>query len=310
METIDIHQATKSYGEITAVDKATFVIPEGSLFGLIGPDGAGKTTLFRMITTLLLPDKGHIKVFGFDTHKDYRQIRLFTGYMPGRFSLYPDLTVEENLAFYATIFGTTIKQHYNLIEPVYVLLEPYKNRLARDLSGGMKQKLALSCAMIHNPRLLVLDEPTTGVDAVSRKEFWDTLQKLGGSGMTILVSTPYMDEAVRCGTVALMQDGVIMNSGKPEAILKDFRGRLLEIKSSDRFGLLKILRSMQEVKSAYLFGQYIHVTMKPGSPGIEWLRDYLPVQGITDAKITEIQADFEDCFISAVENIETERSHG
>jgi ABC-2 type transport system ATP-binding protein len=309
METIEIHQATKSFGEITAVKKASFVIPENSLFGLIGPDGAGKTTLFRMITTLLLPDEGHVRVFGFDTNKDYRQIRLFTGYMPGRFSLYPDLTVQENLTFYATIFGTTIKQHYHLIEPIYALLEPYKNRLARDLSGGMKQKLALSCAMIHNPRLLVLDEPTTGVDAVSRKEFWDTLQQLGSSGMTILVSTPYMDEAVRCGTVALMQDGVIMLSGKPEDILKDFSGRLLEIKSANRFGLLNILRSMPEVKSAYLFGQYIHVTMEPGKPDFSWLKEYIKTHGIEDAKITEIQADFEDCFISAVENIETERKH-
>jgi ABC-2 type transport system ATP-binding protein len=309
METIEIHQATKSYGEITAVNKASFVIPENSLFGLIGPDGAGKTTLFRMITTLLLPDEGYVKVFGFDTHKDFRKIRLFTGYMPGRFSLYPDLTVRENLSFYATIFGTTIKQHYKLIEPIYELLEPYRDRLARNLSGGMKQKLALSCAMIHNPRLLVLDEPTTGVDAVSRKEFWDTLQQLGNSGMTIIVSTPYMDEAVRCRTVALMQDGVIMRSGKPEDILKDFSGKLLEIKSANRFGLLNILRSMPEVKSAYLFGQYIHVTIKPVRPGTDWLKEYLSSQGIEDAQITEIQADFEDCFISAVENIESERKH-
>jgi ABC-2 type transport system ATP-binding protein len=309
METIEIHQATKSYGEITAVNKASFVIPENSLFGLIGPDGAGKTTLFRMITTLLLPDEGFVKVFGFDTLKDYRHIRLFTGYMPGRFSLYPDLTVQENLNFYATIFGTTINQHYKLIEPIYALLEPYKNRLARNLSGGMKQKLALSCAMIHNPRLLVLDEPTTGVDAVSRKEFWDTLQQLGKTGMTILVSTPYMDEAVRCGTVALMQDGVIMLSGKPEEILKDFSGRLLEIKSANLFGLLKILRSMPEVKSAYLFGQYIHVTIEQGRSDLDWFKDYLSGQEITDAKITEIKADFEDCFIGAVENIESERKH-
>jgi ABC-2 type transport system ATP-binding protein len=309
METIEIHQTSKSYGEITAVNKASFVIPENSLFGLIGPDGAGKTTLFRMITTLLLPDEGHVRVFGYDTNKDYRKIRQFTGYMPGRFSLYPDLTVQENLIFYATIFGTTVKQHYKLIEPVYALLEPYKNRLARNLSGGMKQKLALSCAMIHNPRLLVLDEPTTGVDAVSRKEFWDTLQQLGNTGMTILVSTPYMDEAVRCGTVALMQDGVIMLSGKPGDILKDFSGRLFEIKSSDRFGLLKILRSMPEIKSAYLFGQYIHVTMKPGGTDAGTLKNYLAGQGIADAEITAIKADFEDCFISAVENIETENRH-
>ncbi len=310
MENIEIHQATKSYGEITAVNKASFVIPENSLFGLIGPDGAGKTTLFRMITTLLLPDEGYVKVFGHDTHKDYRKIRLFTGYMPGRFSLYPDLTVQENLEFYATIFGTTIKQHYKLIEPIYQLLEPYKKRLARNLSGGMKQKLALSCAMIHNPRLLVLDEPTTGVDAVSRKEFWDTLQHLGTSGMTILVSTPYMDEAVRCGTVALMQDGVIVQQGIPGDILKDFSGRLLEVKSSNRFELLGMLRSMPEIRSAYLFGQYIHVTMKPGDSGIAWLNEYLTEQGFADAKITEIKADFEDCFISAVENTKTGINHG
>ncbi len=309
METIEIHNATKKFGEITAVKKASFIIPENSLFGLIGPDGAGKTTLFRMITTLLLPDEGHVNVFGHDTYKDYRQIRLFTGYMPGRFSLYPDLTVQENLNFYATIFGTTIRQHYKLIEPVYSHLEPYKNRLARNLSGGMKQKLALSCAMIHNPRLLVLDEPTTGVDAVSRKEFWDTLQQLGTSGMTILVSTPYMDEAVRCGTVALMQDGLIMLSGKPGDILKEFPGKLIEIKSANRFGLLKILRSMREVKSAYLFGQYIHVTLIDGKPGIDGLKDYLSEQGIADFKITGIKADFEDCFISAVEKIETEKKH-
>lgn len=309
MENIEIHQAIKSFGDITAVNKASFVIPENSLFGLIGPDGAGKTTLFRMITTLLLPDEGYVRVFGFDTHKDYRQIRLFTGYMPGRFSLYPDLTVRENLEFYATIFGTTVKQHYRLIEPVYTLLEPYKDRLARNLSGGMKQKLALSCAMIHNPRLLVLDEPTTGVDAVSRKEFWDMLQQLGRTGMTILVSTPYMDEAVRCETVALMQDGVIMLSGKPGEILEGFEGRLLEIKSGNRFGLLKILRSMPEIKNAYLFGQYIHVTLKHGVGDIDWLKGYLAEQGIAGAKITEIKADFEDCFISAVENIEMDRKH-
>ncbi len=309
MEAIEIHQASKKFGDITAVNKASFVIPENSLFGLIGPDGAGKTTLFRMITTLLLPDEGHVKVFGLDTLKDYRKIRLFTGYMPGRFSLYPDLTVQENLNFYATIFGTTIKQHYHLIEPVYALLEPYKNRLARNLSGGMKQKLALSCAMIHNPRLLVLDEPTTGVDAVSRKEFWDTLQQLGTSGMTILVSTPYMDEAVRCETVALMQEGVIMLSGKPGDILKDYKGKLLEIKSANRFGLLNLLRSMPEVKSAYLFGQYIHVSLNAGSPGIDWLGQYISGQGIADVKINEIQADFEDCFIGAVEKIETEKKH-
>jgi ABC-2 type transport system ATP-binding protein len=309
MASIEIKDVCKSYGKIRAVNKACFSVPEGGLFGLIGPDGAGKTSLFRMITTLLLPDEGTVSVFGLDTHSDYCKIRLFTGYMPGRFSLYPDLTVQENLAFYATIFGTTIQQHYKLIEPIYSLLEPFKNRLARDLSGGMKQKLALSCAMIHNPRLLVLDEPTTGVDAVSRKEFWDSLQLLKKTGMTILVSTPYMDEAVRCEQVALIQDGVIMLSGRPEDILKNFNGSLFEVKISDRFGMLQLLRSMPEVKNAYLFGQYIHVTMKAEKITQNWLQHYIAGKGMAEAEISAIQADFEDCFISAVENTNTPVDH-
>jgi ABC-type multidrug transport system ATPase subunit len=301
MARIDISQVSKSFGEVSAVSNATFTIPENCLYGLIGPDGAGKTTLFRMITTLLLPDKGEITVFGYDTKKEYRKIRMFTGYMPGRFSLYPDLTVQENLEFYATIFGTSIKQNYKLIEPVYALLEPYKRRLARNLSGGMKQKLALSCALIHNPGLLVLDEPTTGVDAVSRREFWDTLRQLKLTGMTILVSTPYMDEAMRCDRVALMQAGLIMVEDKPGVILKGFSKSLFEIKSADRFGLLQLLRSIQEVKSAYLFGQYVHVTMGSDADQ-DWLCKLILNHGITDAKITAIPADFEDCFIEAVED--------
>jgi ABC-2 type transport system ATP-binding protein len=204
MNSIEINGVSKTFGTVKALHEAALSIPEGSLFGLIGPDGSGKTTLFRLITTLMLPDRGDIRVFGYDTGRDFRNIRRFTGYMPGRFSLYPDLTVQENLDFYATIFGTSIEKNYALIEPVFALLAPFRKRLARDLSGGMKQKLALSCALIHNPRLLVLDEPTTGVDAVSRKEFWDTLHSLKASGMTILVSTPYMDEAVRCDQTALI----------------------------------------------------------------------------------------------------------
>jgi ABC-2 type transport system ATP-binding protein len=305
MANIQINQVSKLFGDIRAVNEASMTIPESCLFGLIGPDGAGKTTLFRMITTLLLPDNGDIRVFGMDTNKDYRRIRLFTGYMPGRFSLYPDLTVLENLEFYATIFGTSIRQYSELIEPVYALLAPYKNRLAKNLSGGMKQKLALCCALIHNPRLLVLDEPTTGVDAVSRKEFWDTLQSLKNSGMTILVSTPYMDEAVRCERVALMQEGVIMVTGKPDDILKDFSSSLFEIKTDDRFGLLHALRSMQEVKSAYLFGQYVHVTMSSSKADPVWLYQYLIRKGIKDATITPIIPDFEDRFIEVIENTHT-----
>jgi ABC-2 type transport system ATP-binding protein len=253
-----------------------------------------------MITTLLIPDSGTLSVFGYDTVKDYRQIRLFTGYMPGRFSLYPDLTVEENLSFYAIIFGTTVKKNYHLIKPVYSLLEPYKKRLARNLSGGMKQKLALSCALIHGPKLLVLDEPTTGVDAVSRKEFWDNLQTLKDSGMTILVSTPYMDEAAKCDRIALMQEGMIIDDNSPEAILSGFTVPLFEIRTTDRLKTLHMLRSMKEIKRAYLFGQSIHIaTSSIGYDGI-WLNARLSELGIANAEINAVQADFEDCFIEAV----------
>lgn len=298
---IELKGVSKFYGEVTAVRDASFNIPGECLFGLIGPDGAGKTTLFRMITTLVIPDKGDIFVSGYDTVKDYKKIRMFTGYMPGRFSLYPDLTVEENLEFYATIFGTTINEHYRLIEPVYALLEPFKDRLAGKLSGGMKQKLALSCALIHNPKLLVLDEPTTGVDAVSRTEFWDTLKLLKESGMSILVSTPYMDEAARCDRIAMMQEGVVMAEDEPRNILEGFNRPLYEIRSADRFRLLQVLRQMPQVKNAYLFGQSVHITAHSAESDTDWFARSLNDHGVTDAVIKPVTADFEDCFIEAVE---------
>ncbi len=307
MVSININGVDKSYGQVKAVQQASFEVPGNCLFGLIGPDGAGKTTLFRMITTLLIPDQGNISVFGFDTVRDYRKIRLFTGYMPGRFSLYPDLTVGENISFYATIFGTTVKKNYHLIKPVYSLLEPFRDRLASNLSGGMKQKLALCCALIHNPKLLVLDEPTTGVDAVSRKEFWETLHQLKDSGMTILVSTPYMDEAARCDRIALMQAGRIMDQDTPGEILSKFRVPLFEIRANDRLGTLEILRSIPEIKRAYLFGQYIHIATDSERHGAEWLKTQLSNRGIANVKITPVVADFEDCFIDAVENYTTHR---
>ena len=302
MNEIKVTGVSKLYGKVTAVRECTFNVPENCLFGLIGPDGAGKTSLFRMITTLLIPDQGNVSVFGYDTSKDYRIIRRFTGYMPGRFSLYPDLTVEENLTFYATIFGTTIKKNYHLISPVYALLEPFKNRLSINLSGGMKQKLALCCALIHNPKLLVLDEPTTGVDAVSRKEFWETLQMLKNSGMTILVSTPYMDEAVRCDSIALIQEGRILVEDKPQAILEDYAVPLFEIRTQDNMRTLEVLRKQKGVKNAYLFGQYIHMAAGFAECNVEWVAARLAEHSIPAARILTIQANFEDCFIEAVEN--------
>lgn len=302
METIEISGVSKNFGSVRALHDANLTVPAGCLFGLIGPDGAGKTTLFRLITTLMLPDAGQVTVFGNRTGRDYRKIRQFTGYMPGRFSLYPDLSVEENLSFYATIFGTTIEKNYALIEPIYTLLAPFKNRLAKDLSGGMKQKLALSCALIHNPRLLVLDEPTTGVDAVSRKEFWDTLHMLKSSGMTILVSTPYMDEAVRCDRIAMIQNGVIITEDNPADIRRAFGKLLLGISHPDRFGVLQYLRSLPEITGAYLFGKVIHATLEKGDSRMEWLAGRLKEQGFTNALIEPAEADFEDCFIEAVES--------
>jgi ABC-type multidrug transport system ATPase subunit len=302
MMTIEIQQVTKLYQEVVAIRDAFLTVRENCLFGLIGPDGAGKTTLFRIITTLLLPDKGRVSVFGYDTIKDYRKIREFIGYMCGRFSLYPDLTVEENLSFYATIFGTSVRQNYNLIEPVYALLEPYRKRLAKNLSGGMKQKLALSCALIHNPKILLLDEPTTGVDAVSRKEFWDTLKMLQRSGMTILVSTPYMDEAAACDRVALIQEGIIMNEDEPGTILARYTLPLFQIITSDRFGLLNALRSTDKVKNVYLFGEFIHLSLESADYNLAWLKEKIRKLGFHDAEIKMIPADFEDCFIEAVEH--------
>jgi len=218
MNAVDANSITQRFGKITAVDDVSFTVREGELFGFIGPDGAGKTTLFRIAATLIIPSGGRMNLFGLNVVSDFRELRNHIGYMPGRFSLYTDLTVEENLQFYATIFGTTIRENYHLIEPIYRQIEPFRKRLAGRLSGGMKQKLALSCALIHKPRILILDEPTTGVDAVSRTEFWEMLEGLKREGITIIVSTPYMDEALRCDRIALMQQGKLMGIDTPAAI--------------------------------------------------------------------------------------------
>lgn len=219
MNTINVEHLGKSFGHITALNDVSLSVEEGELFGLIGPDGAGKTTMFRLLTTLIYPDSGSATICGLDMVRDYKKIRRYVGYMPGRFSLYPDLTVEENIQFFASLFGTTLKQNYDLIAPIYSQIEMFANRKAGKLSGGMKQKLALSCALIHKPRVLFLDEPTTGVDVVSRVEFWKMLQNLRKRGVTIMVSTPYMDEAQRCTRVALINNGTILDVDTPQLII-------------------------------------------------------------------------------------------
>src|SRR6478609_977740 len=240
---ISVQNISKSYNKVTAVEDISFEVNKGELFGLIGPDGAGKTTIFRILTTLLLPEKGSANVSGFDIIKDYKAIRNIVGYMPGRFSLYQDLTVEENLKFFATIFGTTIRENYDLIKEIYSHIEPFKDRRAGALSGGMKQKLALCCALIHKPEVLFLDEPTTGVDVVSRREFWEMLKRLKQQGISMLVSTPYMDEASLCDRIALIQNGSIMSLDTPQNIIKSFPKQLFAAKAKDIYQLLKNFRS-------------------------------------------------------------------
>lgn len=257
---ITIKNLSKSYGEIKALKDVSLEVNANELFGLIGPDGAGKTSLIRILVSLLLPDSGTVTMDGLDGIKEYRKIRNRVGYMPGRFSLYQDLTVQENLEFFASVFGTTIQENYHLIEDIYKQIEPFKNRRAGKLSGGMKQKLALSCALIHKPKVLVLDEPTTGVDAVSRKEFWDMLDRLKEAGITIFVSTPYMDEASRCDRVALIQNGEIMTVDKPHLIVEQYGTKLWKVKAEEVYQLLNDLKEWDYTATVYPFGQYLHVT--------------------------------------------------
>jgi len=294
---VEVNQLIKNYEKIEAVKGISFSVPKGELFGLIGPDGAGKTSIFRILTTLIYPTDGNAKIFGLDVVHDYRKIRNNIGYMPQRFSLYQDLSVEENLNFSATIFGTTIEENYVLIKDIYSQIEPFKNRLAGRLSGGMKQKLALSCALIHSPDILILDEPTTGVDAVSRKEFWEMLIRLKEKGITILVSTPYMDEANLCDRVALIQNGAILSINQPGAIIQHFNRKLWAVKSGDMYQLIHDLKYMDNIDTVYPFGEYLHVTSKNeliDENKLEWELSQKEHQKI---EIHEISANIEDCFM-------------
>ncbi|MFP4023552.1 MAG: ABC transporter ATP-binding protein [Thiohalospira sp.] len=294
---LEVKNLIKNYEKVDAVKDVSFSVHKGELFGLIGPDGAGKTSIFRILTTLIYPTGGAAKIFGLDVVNDYRKIRCNMGYMPQRFSLYQDLSVEENLNFFATIFGTTIEENYDLIKDIYTQIEPFKNRLAGRLSGGMKQKLALSCALIHSPDILILDEPTTGVDAVSRKEFWEMLIRLKEKGITILVSTPYMDEANLCDRVALMQNGQMMTIDKPENIIQNFGRKLWAIKSDHIYQLIHDLKRIDYIDTVYPFGEYLHVTSKNDTIDENKLESDLSKKNHQNIEIHEISANIEDCFM-------------
>lgn len=297
MVTVQVKNIIKTYGEVKAVDNVSFEVEKGELFGLIGPDGAGKTSIFRILTTLLLADSGTATVEGYDVVKDYQAIRNRVGYMPGRFSLYQDLTVKENLAFFATVFGTSIEENYALIKDIYEQIKPFNNRRAGKLSGGMKQKLALCCALIHKPAILFLDEPTTGVDVVSRKEFWDMLNQLKKQGITIVVSTPYMDEAMLCDRIALIQNGSMMSINTPDHIVQSFPKPLFAAKADNIYRLLQDLRADAEVESCYAFGEYIHITMKENDADTMSAMRIAGRNNPEGLEVKLVKPTIEDCFI-------------
>ena len=307
MPSVSIEHIIKTYGTkkqlVRALDDISFNVEKGELFGIIGPDGAGKTSLFRILTTLLLADSGKAVVDDYDVVKDFAAIRNRVGYMPGRFSLYQDLSVEENLDFFATIFRTSIEKNYDLIKDIYIQIEPFKKRRAGKLSGGMKQKLALCCALIHSPSVLFLDEPTTGVDAVSRKEFWEMLRGLKAKGITILVSTPYMDEAGLCDRVALMQKGKILSINSPAGVVASFRQPLMAVKATGMLPLLHELQQLDMVADAYPFGEYHHAVIKD-EEGVVLLENRMRQSDFHDLEIKRTEPNIEDCFISLMKTHE------
>lgn len=288
----------KNYGAVPALKGVSLEVPEGELFGLVGPDGAGKTTLLRILTTLLLPDKGTAMVDGLDVVKDYRQIRARIGYMPGRFSLYQDLSVEENLTFFATLFGTTVQDNYDFIKDIYRQIEPFKTRRAGKLSGGMKQKLALCCALIHRPSVLFLDEPTTGVDPISRKELWEMLRKLKAQGIAVVVSTPYMDEAALCDRIALAREGRFLLTDSPGHIVDSFDRTLWAVTGENMFALLQLLRDFPGIGSCFSFGDSLHITIEDKALTEKKLTDYLASRGHREVTVKPVRATIEDCYMN------------
>ena len=301
MNSITIEHINHSFGTIQALNDITLTVKKGALFGLIGPDGAGKTTLFRILTTLLIPGSGTVKVEGYDVVTDFKEIRKMIGYMPGRFSLYQDLTVRENLDFFATIFNTSIQQNYDLVEDIYIQLQPFEKRRAGALSGGMKQKLALCCALIHRPKVLFLDEPTTGVDAVSRKEFWVMLKRLKERGITIFVSTPYMDEASQCDRIALIQNGNIFAIQSPSDLVNTYPHILYGIKSRNMYQLLLDLEGYQGTLRSYAFGEYHHLVLNEADH--KNIESYLSLTGHQDLEIKRVHPTIEDCFLEFMNTV-------
>jgi ABC-2 type transport system ATP-binding protein len=301
-DAVVVQGLTKRFGETVAVRDVSLTVRSGELFGFIGADGSGKTTLFRALATLLLPDAGSAQVLGHDVVKELWALRPRLGYMPGKFSLYPDLSVEENLRFFASVFGTSIEREYAQIEPIYVQLEPFKARRAGALSGGMKQKLALCCALVHRPGILFLDEPTTGVDAVSRREFWELLARFKAGGLTIIVSTPYMDEATRCDRVALMQHGRILAIDTPDAITRSFDRPLLAVRPGERYRTLLAIREYPHTHTIYPFGEVLHYTDRRTDLPVQSLQhqltDYLASRGLPALSAAAIPATIEDSFMA------------
>ena len=296
---IEISEVSKNYGNIYALDRVSFTVEQGELFGLIGPDGAGKSSLYRIIATLLAPDSGSVTVNGMDVVRDYRKLRTRIGYMPEKFSLYQDMTVAENMSFFASLFGVSVKENYDLIAPIFSQLEKFPDRMAGALSGGMKQKLALSCALIHRPEVLLLDEPTTGVDAVSRSEFWEMLTTLREKGITILVSTSYMDEATRCGRIAMINNGRILAVDTPSALINRVDENLYNAVATDMFGLLSRLRSNPDVIDCYTFGATLHVVGNDNF-SVGQVEVALKKSGMEDVRIYPATGNIEDLFIKQI----------
>jgi len=302
MPEIAIQHINKRFGKVQALKDINITVENGEVFGLVGPDGAGKSTMFNILTTLLKPDSGEVGVLGMDVVKDYLQIRQVIGYLPGVFSLYPDLSVQENLAFFATMYKSSILDNMSLIKPIWKQLVPFKDRPAGKLSGGMKQKLALCCALIHKPKLLFLDEPTTGVDPVSRREFWDILKDIQHKGVTVVVSTPYMDEATRCDRIALIQNGEIVKIDTPNKIISNFRGHLFTMKTDDIFGLMQLMEQFELRCNYYPYGEHFHIAfyddVEKALPAFE---DFLQQHEREHGEIKPITPNIEDCFIELIQ---------